>query len=80
MPAQMPFEATEAFGDLLYPYIIDMVLNCSTDQAYNQLHCCEDIKRAIITDAGSLTPPYEYIAELRLKRFHLPSFASTSME
>ncbi|VDK50940.1 unnamed protein product [Anisakis simplex] len=25
MPAQIPYEATEAFGDLLYPYITDMV-------------------------------------------------------
>ncbi|KHN75467.1 Alpha-aminoadipic semialdehyde synthase, mitochondrial [Toxocara canis] len=67
MPAQMPYEATEAFGNLLYPYIIDM-LNCSTDQPFDHLHCSEDIKRAIITNAGSLTPRYEYITELRLKR------------
>ncbi|VDM39180.1 unnamed protein product [Toxocara canis] len=68
MPAQMPYEATEAFGNLLYPYIIDM-LNCSTDQPFDHLHCSEDIKRAIITNAGSLTPRYEYITELRLKSF-----------
>ena len=26
MPAQMPIEATTQFGDLLYPWLIDMVL------------------------------------------------------
>ncbi|VDK24061.1 unnamed protein product [Anisakis simplex] len=67
MPAQIPYEATEAFGDLLYPYITDM-LNCATDQPFDQLHCCDDIKNAIITNDGALTPKFEYIADLRRKR------------
>lgn len=28
MPAQLPVEATEQFGNLLYPYITDMVSAC----------------------------------------------------
>ncbi|MFH4980033.1 hypothetical protein AB6A40_006742 [Gnathostoma spinigerum] len=64
MPAQMPFEATEQFGDLLFPYIIDM-LNCATYLPFENLNCREEIKRAIITDNGKLTPNFSYIEELR---------------
>lgn len=67
MPAQMPFEATEQFGHLLYPYIIDM-LNCSTDQPFERLQCRDEVKRAIITNAGQLTPNFAYIADLRLEK------------
>ncbi|KJH41141.1 alanine dehydrogenase/PNT domain protein [Dictyocaulus viviparus] len=64
MPAQMPLEATSQFGDLLYPYIIDM-LNCTTDQSFEHLSCRPEVHRAIITDNGKLTKNYEYIADLR---------------
>lgn len=102
MPAQMPVEATEQFGNLVYPYVIDMVrnlkflsffiaggtcineiyvrrhlsgnksvffqLNCATDQNFSQLQCRDEIKRAIITSDGELTPNYKYIADLRLEQ------------
>ncbi|KAK6034127.1 saccharopine dehydrogenase [Cooperia oncophora] len=64
MPAQMPLEATSQFGDLLYPYIFDM-LNCATDQPFDRLSCREEVKGAIITTDGKLAPNYEYIADLR---------------
>jgi len=40
-------------------------LNCSTDQPFNSLQCSEEVKRAIITTDGELTPNYKYIEELR---------------
>ncbi|KAK6030158.1 saccharopine dehydrogenase [Ostertagia ostertagi] len=52
------------FGDLLYPYIFDM-LNCATDQPFDRLSCREEVKGAIITTDGKLAPNYEYIADLR---------------
>ncbi|VDO37093.1 unnamed protein product [Haemonchus placei] len=64
MPAQMPLEATSQFGDLLYPYIFDM-LNCATDQPFDHLSCREEVKGAIITTDGKLAPSYEYISDLR---------------
>lgn len=66
MPAQMPNEATEQFGNLLYPFIPDM-LNCATDQSFKSLECREEIKRAIITSEGELTPDYKYIQKLRIE-------------
>ncbi|KAJ1350331.1 hypothetical protein KIN20_006098 [Parelaphostrongylus tenuis] len=67
MPAQMPLEATAQFGDLLCPYIIDM-LNCSTEHSFENLSCRPEVKRAIITNDGKLTKSYEYIADLRKAR------------
>uniref|UniRef100_A0A8R1UD23 Saccharopine dehydrogenase (NAD(+), L-glutamate-forming) n=1 Tax=Pristionchus pacificus TaxID=54126 RepID=A0A8R1UD23_PRIPA len=67
MPAQMPIEATEQFGNLLFPYIPDM-LNCATDQNFTRLQCKEEVKNAIITSDGKLTPNFEYIADLRAQK------------
>uniref|UniRef100_A0A7E4ULH5 Saccharopine dehydrogenase n=1 Tax=Panagrellus redivivus TaxID=6233 RepID=A0A7E4ULH5_PANRE len=64
MPAQMPIEATEQFGNLIYPYVIDM-LNCGTDHDINRLQCRDEIKNAIITSEGELTPKFKYINDLR---------------
>ncbi|KAI3418932.1 hypothetical protein GPALN_008027 [Globodera pallida] len=67
MPAQLPVEATEQFGSLLLPYMMDL-LNCNTDQPFASLQCRDEIKRAIITSDGQLTPGYKYIDELRLEQ------------
>ncbi|KAI6211451.1 Alanine dehydrogenase PNT and Saccharopine dehydrogenase domain containing protein [Aphelenchoides besseyi] len=64
MPAQLPLEATEQFGNLLFPYINDM-LNCSTDQPFDNLQCRPEVKNAIITSDGKLTPNFRYIEDLR---------------
>ncbi|PAV69441.1 hypothetical protein WR25_09044 isoform A [Diploscapter pachys] len=67
MPAQMPIEATTQFGDLLYPWLIDM-LNCEYSQPFDRLQCRDEIKNAVITSDGKLTPNYEYITELRRQK------------
>uniref|UniRef100_A0AC35U4V7 Saccharopine dehydrogenase n=1 Tax=Rhabditophanes sp. KR3021 TaxID=114890 RepID=A0AC35U4V7_9BILA len=64
MPAQMPTEATEQFGNLLLPHIPAM-LNCATEIPFDRLDAASVIKRAIITNDGHLTPDYEYISDLR---------------
>uniref|UniRef100_A0A3B4XXW4 Alpha-aminoadipic semialdehyde synthase, mitochondrial n=1 Tax=Seriola lalandi dorsalis TaxID=1841481 RepID=A0A3B4XXW4_SERLL len=51
LPAQLPIEATEYFGDRLFPYIWEM----------NSRWC----RRAVITSNGVLTPKFEYIEKLR---------------
>uniref|UniRef100_A0A1I7X9Y8 AlaDh_PNT_N domain-containing protein n=1 Tax=Heterorhabditis bacteriophora TaxID=37862 RepID=A0A1I7X9Y8_HETBA len=78
MPAQMPIEATEQFGNLLYPYMMDM-LNCATDQHFDRLVCRDEVKGAIITTDGRLTPNYEYIAELRSSKTAASSHKSRVM-
>uniref|UniRef100_A0A0N5A3W0 Saccharopine dehydrogenase n=1 Tax=Parastrongyloides trichosuri TaxID=131310 RepID=A0A0N5A3W0_PARTI len=70
MPAQMPTEATEMFGNLLTPHIMDMI-NCTTDIPYDQLNVSPTIRNAIITDNGDYTPDYEYIKYLRGEKMRL---------
>uniref|UniRef100_A0AAQ5YP23 Saccharopine dehydrogenase (NAD(+), L-glutamate-forming) n=1 Tax=Amphiprion ocellaris TaxID=80972 RepID=A0AAQ5YP23_AMPOC len=59
LPAQLPIEATEYFGDRLFPYIWEMV------------RCLVFIYlsfKAVITSNGVLTPKFEYIEKLRERR------------
>lgn len=44
MPAQMPLEATEAFGNLLYPYMFDLVRNI---KAYSNCYSNFSIKSVL---------------------------------
>uniref|UniRef100_A0A674A678 Alpha-aminoadipic semialdehyde synthase, mitochondrial n=1 Tax=Salmo trutta TaxID=8032 RepID=A0A674A678_SALTR len=57
LPAQLPIEATEYFGDRLFPYIWEMVRPAAG------VRCT-----AVITSEGKLTPKFEYIEELRERR------------
>lgn len=41
-----------------------MQLNCSV-QTFDNLQCRDEVKRAIITWDGNLTPNYKYIDKLR---------------
>uniref|UniRef100_A0A8C7WIE0 Aminoadipate-semialdehyde synthase n=1 Tax=Oncorhynchus mykiss TaxID=8022 RepID=A0A8C7WIE0_ONCMY len=54
LPAQLPIEATEYFGDRLFPYIWEMVRPAAG------VRCT-----AVITSEGKLTPKFEYIEDLR---------------
>uniref|UniRef100_A0A3Q3EDK5 Aminoadipate-semialdehyde synthase n=1 Tax=Labrus bergylta TaxID=56723 RepID=A0A3Q3EDK5_9LABR len=57
LPAQLPIEATEYFGDRLFPYIWEMTC-CIFFLSYF-------ILKAVITSNGVLTPKFEYIEKLR---------------
>lgn len=72
MPAQLPVEASESFGHLLLPYMMDL-LNCSTDQPFDSLQCRDEVKKAIITSDGELTSNFKYIEELRNEQRRLKS-------
>uniref|UniRef100_A0A914EBA5 Saccharopine dehydrogenase (NAD(+), L-glutamate-forming) n=1 Tax=Acrobeloides nanus TaxID=290746 RepID=A0A914EBA5_9BILA len=78
MPAQMPVEATEHFGNLALPFIEDM-LNCETDQPFDTLQCREEVKRAIITSDGELTPNFKYIQDLRAEQGRKSSHKTPAM-
>jgi len=65
LPAQLPREATDYFGQLLLPWVPEMV-NCDARRPFSEEHDLSDVvKNAIICSNGELTPNYKYIAKLR---------------
>jgi len=67
MPTQLPREATDFFGDLLYPHVHN-ILKSDAKQPFEE-HEKEKmgavVSRSVITSNGQLTPNFEYIADLR---------------
>lgn len=64
MPAQIPRESTEFFGNLLLPHVYDMAQS-RADKPWSEVNLPKTVSDAVITSNGSLTPNFEYIAELR---------------
>ncbi|XP_076056603.1 lysine ketoglutarate reductase/saccharopine dehydrogenase isoform X2 [Oratosquilla oratoria] len=64
MPTQLPREATDFFGSLLLPYMYDILKSEATTQ-FDPNEFSHEVSGAIITSNGSLTPNFEYIADLR---------------
>jgi len=65
IPAQLPREATEYFGNLLSPWIPEMV-NGDARKSIDEETCYSKVvKGAIICSNGKLTKDFEYIQELR---------------
>ncbi|KAJ6220407.1 hypothetical protein RDWZM_006219 [Blomia tropicalis] len=67
MPTQLPLEATQSFGDLLKPYMHE-IINSDATEPFDKWNCGPEVKGATIASNGSLTPNFEYIQELRTKR------------
>uniref|UniRef100_A0A7N6B1M8 Saccharopine dehydrogenase (NAD(+), L-glutamate-forming) n=1 Tax=Anabas testudineus TaxID=64144 RepID=A0A7N6B1M8_ANATE len=67
LPAQLPIEATEYFGDRLFPYIWEMVRHLLISASVSWLSLQWE-STAVITSNGVLTPKFEYIAKLRERR------------
>ncbi|KYQ96940.1 aminoadipic semialdehyde synthase [Tieghemostelium lacteum] len=68
LPTEFPREATQWFGDHLLPFM-EKVVKSDPNKPYDQMDDIPlEIKRACITSHGQLTPPFEYIKELRKKR------------
>ncbi|NWQ73897.1 AASS protein, partial [Columbina picui] len=67
LPAQLPIEATEYFGDMLFPYIEEMLLSEGSDPLESQNYSSV-VRDAVIASNGSLTAKYEYIRKLRENR------------
>uniref|UniRef100_A0AAY4BCL8 Saccharopine dehydrogenase (NAD(+), L-glutamate-forming) n=1 Tax=Denticeps clupeoides TaxID=299321 RepID=A0AAY4BCL8_9TELE len=68
LPAQMPIEATEYFGDRLLPYIWEMVRCAVWGKRHESVLPFVFVLKAVITSNGKLTPKFEYIQKLREKR------------
>ncbi|KAM4675252.1 alpha-aminoadipic semialdehyde synthase, mitochondrial [Discoglossus pictus] len=69
LPAQLPIEATEYFGDMLFPYIAEMLMSDAT-KPLDQENFSPVVRDAVIASNGSLTPKYKYIQKLRESREH----------
>ncbi|XP_010579607.1 PREDICTED: alpha-aminoadipic semialdehyde synthase, mitochondrial isoform X2 [Haliaeetus leucocephalus] len=69
LPAQLPIEATEYFGDMLFPYIEEMLLSEGSEPLESQKYSSV-VRDAVIASNGSLTAKYEYIQKLRESREH----------
>uniref|UniRef100_A0A3Q1JFP4 Alpha-aminoadipic semialdehyde synthase, mitochondrial n=1 Tax=Anabas testudineus TaxID=64144 RepID=A0A3Q1JFP4_ANATE len=67
LPAQLPIEATEYFGDRLFPYIWEMLPSDAT-RPLDEEEFSPQVRDAVITSNGVLTPKFEYIAKLRERR------------
>ncbi|XP_062439268.1 alpha-aminoadipic semialdehyde synthase, mitochondrial isoform X2 [Rhea pennata] len=72
LPAQLPIEATEYFGDMLFPYIEEMLLSEGSEPLENQNYSSV-VRDAVIASNGSLTAKYEYIQKLRERREYAQS-------
>ncbi|XP_038067093.1 alpha-aminoadipic semialdehyde synthase, mitochondrial-like isoform X1 [Patiria miniata] len=64
MPAQLPREATDFFGNLLQPLVPDM-LKSDAKRPFEEENLSRIVKDAVITSNGRLTPKFEYIQHLR---------------
>ncbi|XP_067091599.1 alpha-aminoadipic semialdehyde synthase, mitochondrial isoform X1 [Osmerus mordax] len=67
LPAQLPIEATEYFGDRLFPYIWEMLPSDAT-RPLEEEDFSPQVRDAVITSNGKLTPKFEYIEKLRERR------------
>ncbi|XP_071960178.1 alpha-aminoadipic semialdehyde synthase, mitochondrial-like isoform X2 [Antedon mediterranea] len=66
MPTQLPREATDFFGDLLLPWVPEMLKSDATIPLEKQ-HLSRVVYDAVIASNGELAPKYHYIADLRKK-------------
>ncbi|XP_059190585.1 alpha-aminoadipic semialdehyde synthase, mitochondrial isoform X2 [Centropristis striata] len=67
LPAQLPIGATEYFGDRLFPYIWEMLPSDAT-RPLDDEDFSPQVRDAVITSNGVLTPKFEYIEKLRERR------------
>ena len=64
MPAQMPTEATEYFGDRLMPFIPEM-LQSDAHTPFHHFRVSPVLRNAVIASNQALTPNFQYISQLR---------------
>ncbi|XP_041652112.1 alpha-aminoadipic semialdehyde synthase, mitochondrial isoform X1 [Cheilinus undulatus] len=79
LPAQLPIEATEYFGDRLFPYIWEMLPSDAT-RPLDEEEFSPQVRDAVITSNGVLTPKFEYIEKLREQREKAQILKKTGMK
>lgn len=79
MPTQLPRESTDFFGDLLYPYALD-IIQSDAKKSLEEHNFSPAVHGAFIASNGRLTPNFEYIHEMRMlnqKSRHKADYGST---
>jgi alpha-aminoadipic semialdehyde synthase len=65
LPAEMPKEASNHFGEKLFPFV-KAIVNSNPELPFEEMNDVpNEIRRAIICCHGKLTPTYSYIMEMR---------------
>jgi alpha-aminoadipic semialdehyde synthase len=64
MPTQLPRESTDFFGDLLFPFAMN-ILKSDASKPLEQHEFSPEVLGAVIASNGKLTSNYEYITEMR---------------
>lgn len=77
MPTQLPMEATDFFGNLVYPYALD-ILKSDASRPIEDHDFSPAVQSAIIASNGELTPKFKYIEDLRT--LHVRSHHKTGEE
>jgi alpha-aminoadipic semialdehyde synthase len=60
LPTELPREASESFGDALYPFVSALV-NLDFTKSFAKLDLPLEISKAVITHKGKLTNDYKYL-------------------
>eukprot|EP01137_Pigoraptor_chileana_P016460 Opistho-2@5903 len=68
LPAELPREASEFFGNLLAPHVKPLALSDGSKPFGQQTDLGPILQGAVIASNGALTPKYAYIAALRTAR------------
>lgn len=75
MPTQLPMEATDFFGNLVYPYALD-IIQSDASRPIGEHNFSPAVQSAIIASNGELMPKFKYIEDLRT--LHVRSHHKTS--
>ena len=60
LPAELPREASQSFGDMLYPYVPELA-SADFSKTFDALELGEVLQRAVIAHCGQLTQRYRYL-------------------
>eukprot|EP00730_Choanoeca_flexa_P003065 TRINITY_DN11276_c0_g1_i10.p1 TRINITY_DN11276_c0_g1~~TRINITY_DN11276_c0_g1_i10.p1 ORF type:complete len:896 (+),score=206.23 TRINITY_DN11276_c0_g1_i10:79-2766(+) len=66
LPAELPIESSQEFGDKLFPFVRELALT-DPSVAFSSAGLQPALSNAVIASNGALTPNFTYIADLRAK-------------
>lgn len=76
MPTQLPLESTDMFGNLLLPYMNEIIRSQAL-RSIDEERFSSIVQKAIITNNGELVGEYEKIRELRAAKLQSSNGSST---
>ena len=62
LPAEVPLEASTSFGDMLVPFVPELVA-ANFEEPFEQLRLSEEIRKAVIVHRGDFTESYRYLTK-----------------